>query len=302
MRLSVVVTVVDAGEALERCLTSLAEQQAPPALEVIVPWDDSVPDIPSLVNRFPTFRFLSMGQVPTAGRAQSASAQHELFDKRRAIGVGAATGEVVAILEDRGVPRADWARTMVRVHEQLPHGVIGGAIENGIDRTLNWAVYFCDFGRYQRPFAAGSRDWVSDVNVGYKRRVLDRTRELWRDRYHETTVHWALLRSGETLYVTPDLIVDQVRGGLRLRGLIAERFAWGRLFAHTRARESALPKRLALALSTPLLPALLFARHARLQIGKRVTLARFVSTSPAVIVLVVAWSIGEAVGYLAAQS
>ncbi len=26
------------------------------------------------------------------------------------------------------------------------YAAIGGAIENGINRPLNWAVYYCDFG------------------------------------------------------------------------------------------------------------------------------------------------------------
>jgi hypothetical protein len=71
MSLSVVVTVVDGGETLARCLTSLATQQGGPSLEVIVPWDDSVPGMESLAARFPTFRFLPSApwkpSVPSSG-------------------------------------------------------------------------------------------------------------------------------------------------------------------------------------------------------------------------------------------
>lgn len=301
MRLSVVVTIVDAGDALERCLVALAAQQEAPDLEVVVPWDTSVPNVSALAARFPSVRFLPMGQPATTRPASSAAGQHELFDRRRSAGLAAATGDIVAILEDRGVPRDGWARTMGDIHERLPHAAVGGAIENGRDSLLHWAVYFCDFGRYQRPFEAGSRRWVSDVNVGYKRRALDQTRTLWRDRYHETTVHWALQRAGETLYLTPDLVVDQMRGRLRLGSVIRERFAWGRLFAYTRARETAFPKRMALAFLAPLLPALLLARHARLQVAKRVTCGTFLKASPLVCVLLVAWSLGEALGYMTAE-
>lgn len=301
MRLSVVVTVVDAGETLGRCLASLAAQVDPPSLEVIVPWDDSVPGIPELAARFPGFHFLGMGHVPTARPAHGPAGQHELFDRRRAAGLKIATGEIVAIVEDRGVPTRGWARTMIALHERLPYAAIGGAIENGCDALLAWAVYFCDFNRYQRPFTAGPRPYVSDVNIGYKRRALDQTADLWRERYHETTVHWALQRGGETLYLTPDVVVEQHRDGLRLGALLSERFAWGRLFAYTRAREVGWPARAGLAILAPLLPALLLVRHGRLQAQKRVQLGRFVRAAPVVLVLLAAWSFGEAVGYATAK-
>ena len=299
--LSVVVTIVDGGETLERCLAALSTQQGSPAFEVIVPWDDTVVNIPSTAARFPSFRFLPLGRLPTSRPAASATGQHELFDRRRSAGLLAAHGAVVAILEDRGVPRPDWARTLVALHERLPHAVIGGAIENARDTLLHWAVYFCDFGRYQRPFEAGPRPYVSDVNIGYKRRALEATTDLWRTRYHETTVHWALQQAGETLYLVPDLVVDQHRGVLDLSSLVVERFSWGRLFAYTRARESGLARRVLLATLTPLLPLVLLTRHARLQLTKRVRLRAFLLAAPAMLVLLTAWSLGEMAGYLTAR-
>jgi hypothetical protein len=298
MRLSVIVTIVDAGDALDRCLSALASQQDPPELEVIVPWDDTVPGMAAIAARFPGFRFLAMGLVRTARASSGAAGQHELFDRRRSAGLAAATGDLVAILEDRGVPRPDWARVLTRRHADLPHAVIGGAIENGRDRLLNWAVYFCDFGRYQRPFEGGARDWVSDVNIGYKRAAIEQTRDLWRERYHETTVHWSLQRSGATLYLSPDVVVDQHRDGLRLMSVLRERLAWGRLFAYTRARERGLLHRIGFAALTPILPLALIVRHARMQAGKRVRFKRFVQASPIVFALLVAWSFGEAIGYI----
>jgi len=297
MTLSVIVTLVDGGDTLARCLDALGRQHDPPALDVIVPWDDSVPGMPELTVRFPAVRFLPMGPVRTARAAASAAGQHELFDRRRSAGLAVAGGSIIAILEDRGAPRPGWAKTMMTLHAALPHAAIGGAIENGRDVLLNWAVYFCDFGRYQLPFAAGPRPYVSDVNIGYKRRAIEATAALWRDRYHETTVHWALQRAGETLYLSPDLIVDQFRDGLRWTALVRERFAWGRLFAYTRAREIAVARRLGLAVLSPLLPVLLFLRHARKQLGGPAR-GRFIAASPLVLILLAAWSLGEAIGYI----
>ena len=135
--LSVIVTVVDGGETLARCLAALASQQGGPALEVIVPYDDSVPGLEALTARFPAFRFLSMGTLETQRPKFGPAGQHELFDRRRSAGLTVATGELVAIVEDRGVPRPDWALKLAELHQRMPHAVIGGGVENGRDRVLN---------------------------------------------------------------------------------------------------------------------------------------------------------------------
>lgn len=295
--LSVVVTIVDGGEALERCLQALVRQETPPGLEIIVPYDASVPEVARLADRYPAATFLPMGDVSTERALRSAAGQHELFDRRRAAGLSVAQGDLIAILEDRGVPRPDWARRATELHASLPHGVIGGAIENGRDRPLNWAVYFCDFARYQLPFSEGPRAYVSDVNICYKRRALEATRGLWAARYHETTVHWALQRAGETLYLHPRLVVDQVRGTLRFVELLRERLGWGRLFAYTRARELPGLRRLLLLAATPVLPIVLLLRIVRGRVERRRTLSRLAITWPIVLALLAAWSLGEAVGY-----
>lgn len=301
VRLSVVVTIVDAGAALERCLAGLSAQKDPPELELLVPWDDTVPGIGALATKYPQVRFLPLGTVSTQRDAKGPAGQHELFDRRRAAGLAAAAGDLVAIVEDRGVPRTDWARTVSALHQRLPNAVIGGAIDHARDATLNWAVYFCDFGRYQSPFAAGPRDYVSDVNICYKRRAIEQTRELWRERYHETTVHWALQKGGEALYLTPEFAVDQMRDGLTLSGCLAERVGWGRLFAYTRSRELPLSRRMILAAASPLLPFVLFARHAMGRLERRRDIGAFVRAAPAMLLLLAAWSFGELLGYLTAR-
>jgi hypothetical protein len=297
--MSVIVTIVDGGDTLASCLHGLASQQSAPPFEVIIPWDDSLSGIPELKRQFPAYQFLAMGSVITARPAKTHAGQHELFDRRRAAGLAAAAGSIIAILEDRGVPRPDWARQLFSLHQRLPHGVIGGAIEIDGAPLLNWAVYLCDFGRFGLPFAAGPREWVSDINIAYKRTTLDGVRDLWRDRYHETTVNWALRRKGETLYLAPEAVVDQHRGSLRLGDVLAERFAWGRLFAATRARESSALRRFVLTVLAPALPVLLFARHARLQLPRRPGL--FIRASPLLLLLLIASSAGEAAGYATAD-
>jgi hypothetical protein len=266
-------------------------------MEIVVPYDETVGSVDSLAAQFPSVRFVAMGSVATRRPERSHAGQHELYDRRRARGLAEARGELIAILEDRGIPRPDWAQTLHDLHE-LPHSVIGGAIDNAVDRPLNWAVFFCDFGRYQLPLAPRPARFVSDINICYKRGALDSAQELWKDRYHETTVHWAMLRAGHTLFLDPRPVVEQRREALKLGALLRERFHWGRLFAYTRVRECGTARRIVLALASPLLPLALFVRTSATQLRKRTRLGRFLIAAPAVMLLLIAWSLGEAVGYV----
>jgi hypothetical protein len=305
--LSVVVTVVDGGDALRRCLHALMTQTGAPVMEILVPYDATAAAVQSIVADACSaggagIRALNLGHLETARPSRSAGGQHELIDRRRAAGLAAAGGTLVAILEDRGVPRSDWAATAVRLHQELPHQVIGGAVENGRARTLNWAVYFCDFGRYQRPFAAGPRRYVSDVNVVYKRSALERTRHIWQASYHEPLVHWTLERGGVQLFASPELVVDQMRDGLAIGALLQERIAWGRLFGSLRSRDVTPGRRLGLAVLSPLVPGILFLRLLRDQLAKRASLSQFARAAPAALVLMTAWAMGEAIGVLTGRA
>lgn len=294
--LSVVVTVVDGGTVLEACLQALADQLNPPPMEVLVPFDDSVGGVDRLAKRFPGVRFIDTGAARAAKPPDGPAGQHELIDRRRTAGLAASRGELVAILEDRGIPARSWTRAVYDAH-RAPNSVIGGVVENGVDRPLNWAVFFCDFGRYQLPLRQGPSPWITDVNVSYKREALERTRHLWKERYHETTVHWALRRDGDTLLLVPDMIVTQMRLDLKLGPLLAERFHWGRLFAHTRAREHGRIRLSLLTAGSILLPPLLFFRLAAHQARRRRRRRAFVVAAPATALLLIAWSAGEMVGY-----
>jgi hypothetical protein len=150
----------------------------------------------------------------------------------------------------------------VELHRH-PFAVIGGAIEHAGTGALNWAVYFSDFGRYQKPFDAASVEYVSDINVSYKRAALMSCAELWRSYFHETSLHGRIRAKGETLWLTPKLMVWHDRGRLRLWTLLAERVYWGRVFAGRRAESAPARRRgMYLALS-PGLPVLLLAWRAK---------------------------------------
>src|SRR5262249_36046285 len=97
-------------------------------MQILVPFDASIPETAEFRREFPDLTFIAMAIPEPSSPIPTAAGQHELYDRRRAAGLARATGSLVGILEDRAPPRADWARNVVRLHEQ-PYGVIGGAIE-----------------------------------------------------------------------------------------------------------------------------------------------------------------------------
>ncbi len=295
MELSVVVTIVDAGAALERCLAALEAQERSPAMEVLVPWDASV-DVSAARERFRSVRFLELGALAIERPIQGEAGRHELYDRRRSAGLSAARGELVALLEDRGAPRPGWARTVAALHARRPEPAIGGAIECASPGLLGRAVYLCDFGRYALPREEGSAGALSDTNVSYKRAALEAVRASWEPRFHEPRVHAALGARGG-LWFSPELVVDQRREHLSGSGALAERFHWGRLFGAERCSQWSAPRRAAWAVAAPFLPPLLWLRVADQRLARTRHVPGFLAAGLALGPLLAAWSLGEAVGY-----
>jgi hypothetical protein len=146
--------------------------------------------------------------------------------------------------------------------------------------------------------AEGAAEYLSDVNICYKRQPLEAVRHLWQDIYQESTVNWALRRSGEALYLSNGPVVIETRAEARLWPVVQERMHWARIFAHVRGREAT--SRMACvswALATAALPAVLLIRHVRRQFEIGRHLPEFMRALPALLLLLLCWSFGEFIGY-----
>ena len=294
--LSVIVTALGGVPSLRRHLQSLVPQALEHGAEVIVPFDSTSRDLAGLAREFPLVTFVDMGVVQTTAVPGSRAAAHEIYDRRTASGVRAARGRIIALLQDFGAPAPDWCRQTLEAHT-LPHGVIGGAVEHEGGPPLNWAVYFLDFGRYQLPLSEGAVTYLTDINVSYKREVLESVRPLWQDRYKEVTINWALQRQGVVLWRRPQMVVCQRRPALSWSPLVTERYQWGRLFGSLRARESTWPERIAYVVLGPAIPVLLLARMTRKALGGR-TRWQFCRAFPWLVAVTLVWCAGEFMGSL----
>jgi hypothetical protein len=295
--LSVVVTVVEGEPALSRCLRALEAQAGAPSMEVLVPYDDTIAETAELAARFPTVRFLPMGALIGPGVRLDPFLEHELFDRRRAEGLKAARGRFVALLEDRGAPREDWARTMLAVHAEHEVAAVGGAVVNVAPGAMNRALFFCDYGRHVPPYAEGEAEYLTDINICYRREALESVADLWRERYQETAVNWTLRDRGWKLWLSTAPVVLHERGPQPIGQTLSERLQWGRVFGIQRGKRWSPPQAAASAAAALVLPVLLLVRQTRQLIAKGVKPAEVAPTVAAMMAIIPAWSLGEAIGY-----
>jgi hypothetical protein len=300
--LSVIVVIVSDTTAerasandLEGCLIALSRQIDAPLVEVIVPYHPNTDGIAALAARFPDVRFVL---VSAPGFVARKAGSREHHDALRAHGLALARGALLALLEDHARPDAHWCANIVAAH-RADGAAVGGAIENGVDRPLNWAVYFCDFAKYQNPLPAGDSMFASDANSAYKRAALESVQPLWEKSFHETIVNGALLAAGKKLKLSPDVVVYQHRSDLTLGAALHERFVWGRSYARTRSTLLSPARRLAYALLSPLLPLVMMRRIAVIAWQRRRNFGKFLSAAPLAALLSCGWSLGELVGYIA---
>jgi hypothetical protein len=288
--LSVVVVIFVGGPYVLRCLNALRHQVDVYNVEIVVPCDDRVTGIVEMKEDFPNVRFLHVRG-------------HYTYAELRALGVQETHGPIVVLIEDHCIPDREWCYRILEAHAQ-PYAAIGGVVDKTEpDTALNWALYLADYIRYMPPKVEGPVSHLTDCNVSYKRSALGAIADFWRDEFHEPIVHTALQLAGETLWLSPRIVVHQQRS-MRLRDAIEDRYRFGRLFGAGRLPASCSLftavslRRLIYAACSIFLPLILLGRVARHVFRTRRCAGAFVRALPALVLLNTAWAWGEFVGYV----
>ena len=289
--LSVVVVTVYESSHLVNCLDALERQNGAPDMETIVVCHENILDISSLRERFPSVQFHRL-----LGR--------QTQDMLRAYGVSRARGKIVAVTVDHCTPEENWCAHIMKAH-QGSNAAVGGAIEKGIqpDTLVNWAVHLYDYsnyGYYLNPTSNGPARDLSDCNVSYKREALAAVSNLWKKAFNVSLLNRTLKARGETLWLSPDILVYQNRNiDFDRAARIACRR--GRAFASARLASLTRNQRLVYAALSPLLPLLLMRRFVLNIIRKKSHLGNALRALPCIIVFAILWSWGEFRGYFTGQ-
>ena len=279
-----VLTSTTGGQALRDCVESFKRQGTPVELEIVVaacPGADSADE----------------ASRPDPGVRVLQFSERRSIPELRAAGLGAARGRIVAMSQDRCVAGDGWLAAVIETH-RAADVAIGGAVERTATApTVDWAVYFCEYGRYMLPFAPGPSDDLPGPNVTYKREALVEFEDLLRAGTWEPFWHRRLKERGLSMRRDPRLIVYH-RKHFTFSGFVRERYHYARSFAGQRFARRAWVRRWLFAAGTPLLPVLVLVRMTRQIVQKGRHRREFLRAVPFIVVFTIAWAIGESVGYV----
>lgn len=287
VELSVAVVSVNPAATLARCLEALAPQAARAGAEVLVirrASDD--PDVARLRQSHPDITWLEGGPGDNVPRL-----------RERAI--RAAGGRIVGLLEDDCLIARDWCEA-AKAAPGAGHPAIGGPIEpDDYRRSLDWAVFFCEYARFLSPFR-GEKEALPGNNAAYRRDLVVE----WLDRHPgegflDVFAHQAWRAHGMALLADERLRVRNVHRWT-FADVTRTAFHHGRGFAGSRfpgGSARACAARLLHAGGAVLLPALKTLRVARwVQGGGRAdSLPRAL---PWIMAFNTSWALGELLGYL----
>ena len=283
--LSVVVGSHNAMASIVECLEALERQRDGLDAEIIVV-DNSTDGSDSVIaHRFRSVRLL---------RLESATFIPELWEA----GIRLSTGAVVALTTAHCVPAPNWMRAILKAHEDERYVGIGGAIENDESAGLvDWAIYFCRYAPYMRPFVPHVVQDIPADNASYKRWALERCVNVRQRGFWEPDIHAELRKHGLRLLMLSTIVVRHKRS-FSLPGFLIQRFWHGRQFGGARAiRLPTLWWGLYILLS-PLIPvAFLYRITRRVAMNKR-HMGKLLLSCPILLLFLLSWAAGELTGYL----
>lgn len=209
----------------------------------------------------------------------------------------AATGDIVALMEDHCTARPGWTQAILRAHQEYPHAAaIGGAIENGTTASqLEWASYLMTQGAHMAPLANGPSSRIAnEANISFKRTGLLGVED--HPLGFMTIRHTRALADRGALLVNDDRIVVDHYESLGPRATATIHFDDGRTISGFRRRSMAPGDWFRLA-GAPLLPLYRTARVVRNAVVKRHT-RTVLGALPWLLALEYCHGGGEVAGYL----
>ena len=284
--ISVIIASYNSRGTVEVCLKSLAEQATPREYEVILV-DSSTDGTGQLVEeKYPHVIIHRCSERKFAGDARN-------------LGISKARAKLIAFIDTDCQAESDWIEKIVRAHES-PYPAIGGAIANGTpDSYVGSAAYFCEFSGWMPGRLPRLMDDIAGANMSYKKDIFDKYGYFIQGTYcSDTEFHWRLGKDGLMLRFDPSIRVSHHNIDRFGKFLNHEAFH-GRCFAKVRMKAQGFSRlrRLIFVAFSPLLPLRLLYKIMRNSIASGSYLRRFLWVSPLVLLGVIYWSFGEALGY-----
>ncbi|MEM1118303.1 MAG: glycosyltransferase [Bacteroidota bacterium] len=283
------VILVGAGDArsVEKTFRHLAAQTIRARVEVVV----AVPEADALdLGALPTDGFWGV-EVVSAGSLVSTA-------RSRVPAIRAASGPVVAFVEDHSFPEAAWAERLVEAYASGPWAAVAPVIGNANPGSAtSWANYLIEYGPWMQGTAPSEPHHLPGHNGSYRRDVLlaygDRLGAMLEA---ESLIHWDLTARGERIRLLPDVRIDHLNFS-RVAPSVELRVMGGRAFAASRSAAWPAPRRALYALAALAIPAVRLARTLRWAWGTPQQ-APALRSLPALAGYLALDALGEMTGYL----
>lgn len=214
----------------------------------------------------------------------------------RLIGVRAASGPLIAVTEDFCAPAQGWAEALLEAHDRVDASVLGGPVARRRGSAAEWALTFIEYGRYFRREPEGEVADLSSINVAYDAERLRAALPAAAQGLFEVELHTRMRARGGHFWRVPGATMfdeNKTSLGCAMRA----QYHHGRLFGGGRVQGRSLLVRHARAALALAVPAILLGRIIR-EAGAAGQLVNVVRCLPALLLLLGAWSSGEAVGSL----
>ena len=285
--LSVVIASYNSAENIVGCLASLENQSTDKDFEIIVV-DSSTDGSAKLVEeKFPGVKLYRFSTRKFCGDARN-------------FGISIAEGEIVAFIDADCIADEDWVNEILKAHKAL-YPAIGGSIANGNPESyVGWASYFCEFSQWM----PNSHDkWLKDIagaNMSYKRNVFEKYGDFIEGTYcSDTDFHWRMWENGHPLRFVSSIHIHHCNIENLIRFLRHE-YEHGLAFARVRIKSRSFSKlrRFVYSLLFPLIALKLFVKIGIINFKNRIYLSHLLKVLPLFTVGLIAWSLGEGVGYL----
>ncbi len=283
-QLSIIIASINGQSYLQECLKALHQQVGNISVEVIVADCVGTAITDLVATEYPEVKLIAFNEFQTVAVL-------------RATAIRAAQGEIIAITEDHCIPPPNWYESIWQAHQKYAAVAIGGTVDNGAtDRLLDWAVFFCEYGKFMSPGPDGIVHDLPAPNVSYKHHALTAMLDQLKQGYRETFVHNYLATQGEILW--SDSTISMIhKKHFTLWGFLTERYHYSRAFAGQRNATMSPLRRIFYLCCAPLLPPLLLLRLSKQIFIRKHYLQKFCLAMPYLIIFTFTWAIGEVIGY-----
>jgi hypothetical protein len=230
-------------------------------------------------------------------RVVEASSELSL-EQARALGVRHAKAPVVFLGETHSFPHPDFAEALMEAHEG-PWAAVMPAMENANPKSaISTANLVLDYGAWLSPGPAREVETVTDFNCSFKREaLLGITRSLEEVFEDRGSLPGDLLARGHRLYLDPAARLAHLNVATP-RAWLVERYLAGRVLGGARAARWPRSRRLLYLIGVAAVPILQLVRGLRVARRLRLPRLRYFTVVPSIFVGSVAWTVGEAFGYV----